>query len=99
MFSDGYKVQYYAQKMFRKYTSGSSGMPATIYWDYNDYYCSLSMLWRKRYTYYGIRPSDKVIKFELFAFNCKYKDNDVYYGTEQGNILQINHVLFLMRAI
>ena len=34
-------------------TSGSSGQPLKVYWDTNDYYTSISCLWRRRYSYYA----------------------------------------------
>lgn len=90
MFSDGYKRMFYAQKLLRKYTSGSSGIPITIYWDLNDYYKSMSTLWRKRYAHYGVKANDRVVKFELLAFECQNDNNKVFHIIENRNTLQIN---------
>ena len=65
MFSDGYKSKYFDQQLRRQSSSGSSGTPVNVYWDYNDWYSSNMSLWRKRLQWYGIKPSDKYCVFTL----------------------------------
>ena len=55
MFSDGYKSKYFNQQLRRQSSSGSSGMPVNVYWDYKDWYASNMSLWRKRRS-----PSGKI---------------------------------------
>ena len=57
MFSDGYKSKYFNQQLRRQSSSGSTGMPVNVYWDYKDWYASNMCLWRKRLELHGIRPS------------------------------------------
>ena len=71
MFSDGYKSKYFNQQLRRQSSSGSSGVPVNVYWDYKDWYASNMSLWRKRLQWYGIHPSDKYVMFTLNAFNIK----------------------------
>lgn len=59
MFSDGYKTKYFNQQLRRQSSSGSTGVPVNVYWDYKDWYASNLCLWRKRQEWYGIRPSEK----------------------------------------
>lgn len=90
MFSDGYKSKYFNQQLRRQSSSGSSGMPVNVYWDYKDWYASNMSLWRKRLQWYGIHPSDKYVMFTLNAFNVKNDGETVYYIKEPENILSIN---------
>lgn len=90
MFSDGYKSKYFNQQLRRQSSSGSSGVPVNVYWDYKDWYASNMSLWRKRLQWYGIKPSDKYVMFTLNAFNVKNDGETVYYIKEPANILSIN---------
>lgn len=90
MFSDGYKSKYYNQQLRRQSSSGSSGIPVNVYWDYTDWYVSNMSLWRKRLQWYGIKPSDKHVLFTLNAFNVNSDSETVYYIKEPANILSIN---------
>lgn len=90
MFSDGYKSKYFDQQLRRQSSSGSSGTPVNVYWDYNDWYSSNMSLWRKRLQWYGIHPRDKYVIFTLNAFNAKNDGNTVYYVKKPENILSIN---------
>ncbi len=90
MFSDGYKSKYFNQQLRRQSSSGSSGVPVNVYWDYKDWYASNMSLWRKRLQWYGIKPSDKYVIFTLNAFNIKNDGETVYYIKEPANILSVN---------
>lgn len=90
MFSDGYKAKYFNQQLRRQTSSGSSGIPVNVYWDFNDSYVSNISLWRKRFQWYGIRPNDKYIMFTLSAINVKSEGDPVYYKNRFSNILSVN---------
>lgn len=90
MFSDGYKSKYFNQQLRRQSSSGSSGVPVNVYWDYKDWYSSNMSLWRKRLQWYGIHPSDKYVIFTLNAFNIKNDGETVYYIKKHANILSVN---------
>ena len=90
MFSDGYKSKYFNQQLRRQSSSGSSGVPVNVYWDYKDWYASNMSLWRKRLQWYGIHPNDKYIMFTLNAFNMVSDGETVYYINDPENILSIN---------
>lgn len=91
MFSRGYRTKYFAQLLLRRSSSGTSGVPINVYWDQNDWCISNVSLWRRRFSYYGISPSDKYIKFELNAFGIAGKDDNIYCTTiGSDNILSIN---------
>lgn len=90
MFSDGYKSKYFNQQLRRQSSSGSSGVPVNVYWDYKDWYASNMSLWRKRLQWYGIHPSDKYVMFTLNAFNIKNDGETVYYINDPANILSVN---------
>lgn len=90
MFSDGYKAKYYNQQLRRQSSSGSSGVPVNVYWDYKDWYASNMSLWRKRLQWYGVKPSDKYVMFTLNTFDIMNNGETVYYMKEPENILSIN---------
>lgn len=90
MFSDGYKSKYFSQQLHRQSSSGSSGMPVNVYWDYKNWYVSNMALWRKRFDWYGISPKDKCVKFTLSAINCEHDGDTVRFIKEPENILSIN---------
>lgn len=90
MFSDGYKSKYFNQQLRRQSSSGSTGMPVNVYWDYKDWYASNMCLWRKRLELHGIRPSDKYVLFTLSAFNMQNDDESVCYIKQSDNILSTN---------
>lgn len=89
MFSDGYKSKYFNQQLRRQSSSGSTGMPVNVYWDYKDWYASNMCLWRKRWEWYGIKPNDKCLMFTLNSFGIKNSDQIFYINVTQ-NILSIN---------
>ena len=90
MFSDGYDVKYFYQQLHRQFSSGSSGIPVNVYWDYQDLYASNLSLWRKRKRFYGVLPSDKQISFNLHAFGDNSTTNSLYYKLVSPNILLVN---------
>ncbi len=90
MFSDGYKTKYFNQQLRRQSSSGSSGVPVNVYWDYKDWYASNMSLWRKRLQWYEIKPSDKYVMFTLNAFNIKSNDDSIFYINERPNVLLVN---------
>lgn len=90
MFSDGYKSKYYNQQLKRQSSSGSTGMPVNVYWDYKDWYASNMSLWRMRWEWYGIKPSDKYVMFTLNIFNMNDDAETIYHIKEANNVLAIN---------
>lgn len=90
MFSDGYRTKYFNQQLRRQSSSGSSGMPVNVYWDYKDWYASNMSLWRKRWQWHGIKPSDKYVMFTLNAFDKKADGRTIFYVQEPSNLLLIN---------
>lgn len=89
MFSDGYKSKYFNQQLRRQASSGSTGMPVNVYWDYRDWYASNLCLWRKRQKWYGIKPSDKCVMFTLNSFGIQGSDQ-IFHINATRNILSIN---------
>lgn len=90
MFSDGYKSGYFNQQLRRQSSSGSSGIPVNVYWDYKDWYASNMPLWRKRLQWYGIHPNDKYVLFTLNAFDLTPSKEIVYYVNAPSNVMQVN---------
>lgn len=90
MFSDGYKSKYYSQKLRRQVSSGSSGTPVTVYWDECDWYASNLSLWRKRWEWYSIKPSDKHIMFTLNSFGVKSDGETLLCTYDPSGILWVN---------
>lgn len=90
MFSDGYKARYYNQQLIRQSSSGSSGIPVNVYWDYKDWYASNLSLWRRRLQWYGIKPSENYVKFTLNVYNIKNDSETIYYIQDPANILTVN---------
>ncbi|MBR6559057.1 MAG: AMP-binding protein [Clostridia bacterium] len=90
MFSDGYKSKYYNQRLRRQSSSGSSGMPVNVYWDYKDWYVSNLSVWRLRHKWYGISPNDKCVMFTLNVFNIQNDGDTVYYLTNPSSVLFVN---------
>lgn len=90
MFSDGYKSKYFNQQLRRQSSSGSSGVPVNVYWDYKDWYASNMPLWRKRLQWYGIHPNDKYVLFTLNAFDLTPSKEIVYYVNAPSNVMQVN---------
>lgn len=89
MFSDGYKSKYFNQQLRRQASSGSTGVPVNVYWDYRDWYASNMSLWRKRWRWYGIKPGDKYISFELQSADNSTTEG-VQYANASKNVLNIN---------
>lgn len=90
MFSSGYKTRYTNQELRRQVSSGSSGVPVNVYWDYKDWYASNMSLWRKRLQWYGIRPSERYVMFTLNSFDVKTDNDIVYYTKKYDNVLTVN---------
>ena len=93
MFSDGYKSKYFSQQLRRQFSSGSSGVPITVYWDYRDYSASIISLWRKRKAFYDITSIDKVVKFTMFDVSSTLPDTaKLEYYYESQAILNVNRL-------
>lgn len=90
MFSDGYKAKYFNQQLRRQSSSGSSGVPVNVYWDYKDWYASNKILWKKRLDWYGIYSNDRYVIFTLNAFNVQNESESVFYRIDPQNILTVN---------
>ena len=98
MFSDGYMTKYSNQQLYRRSSSGSSGVPVNVYWDYKDLYATSMALWRKRRKWYGIKANDKGVILSLSSFNLKADSEMVYYLNEPSNMLYINISLIQSEA-
>lgn len=61
--SDSYKHK--VNELFITHSSGSTGVPITVYWDHSDYLVSMRTLWERRRKYYGITPLSKKIQFTM----------------------------------
>lgn len=90
MFSDGYKSKYFNQQLRRQSSSGSTGMPVNVYWDYKDWYASNMCLWRKRLEWYGIHPNDKCVVFTLAAINCEHEGQTLRFINKPDSMLSLN---------
>lgn len=90
MFSSGFKSKFFNQELLRQSSSGTSGVPVNVYWDYKDWYASNMSLWRKRSKWYEIYPTDKCVIFTLHAFNIKNEGDKLYYIKEPENLLSVN---------
>lgn len=93
MFSKGYKSKFFSQQLRRQSSSGTSGVPVNVYWDYKDYNASMLSLWRLRMKYYDILPYDKVMKFTLpNAEDKSFKDESLKYYMESNSIMNISRL-------
>ena len=91
MFSDGYESKYFFQQLHRQTSSGSSGIPINVYWDFNNLYASNLSLWRKRKKYYSIKPNDKYVIFNLFFFDSDItQEESLYYDKSIPNVMLVN---------
>ncbi len=90
MFSEGYKSKYFNQSLYRKSSSGSSGVPVNVYWDYSDYYRSNINLWRLRTKFYRIEPSSKKALFALSNYMPFYATKKLSMYNINKNVLNIN---------
>ena len=61
-----YDTQYDRAIIFCKMNPGTSEMN----WDYKDWHASNMALWRKRYQWYNIKPTDRQGMFTLNAFGA-----------------------------
>lgn len=90
MFSDGGKVKYFNEILIRQNSSGSSGIPINVYWEYKDWYASNMSLWRKRLQWYGIKPKDKYVMFTLNSFDITTNDETFFYRNFPVNKMSVN---------
>ena len=90
MFSDGYKSKYYGEQLRRQSSSGSTGIPVNVYWDYVDWYSSNMCLWRIRRKRFGIKPSDKYCVFTLNALGITPENGKLYFINRPDNLLSFN---------
>lgn len=90
MFSEGYKTKYFNQQLKRQSSSGSTGIPVNVYWDYREWYASNLSLWRVRSKMYGIKPSDKVVTFTMASIDIHNISENVNYLQSDTNIMTFN---------
>ncbi|MCD7782550.1 MAG: hypothetical protein LUI15_01415 [Firmicutes bacterium] len=96
MFSDGYKSKYYNQQLKRQSSSGSTGIPVSVFWERDDYALSMLPLWRARRDLHGILPSDKVMKFITSDIGGNFGGgNRPQYYFESKNILNVKRASLL----
>lgn len=89
MFSDGYKSKYLNYQLRQHSSSGTSGIPVSVYWDPIDYRKSTLSLWRKRREWYGITASDRYVTFTL-PYDRGNKTPEKVFYFEIDNQLLIN---------
>jgi Coenzyme F390 synthetase len=65
LFSDGYKAKHLHFQLRRNSSSGTNGMPVSVYWTPDDYRKSMMSIWRKRQKWYGISSTDRFVTFTL----------------------------------
>jgi len=106
MFSNGYLAKYNTMALRRHSTSGSSGIPVNVYWDYPDYHRSMLTLWRRRAQYYGIRPNDKSVNIEFTTLDSTlgsekilYKPNEHMMQIAASQLLTESNIIKAMDAI
>lgn len=90
MFSEGYKTKYYNQQLRRQSSSGSSGMPINVYWDYKDWYASNMSLWRNRLRWYDVHPNDNYVIFTLNSSSVKNDSKSISFVKLSANVLSVN---------
>lgn len=90
MFSNGYQSDYYNQKLKHQSSSGSTGTPINVYWDYKGWYISNLSLWRQRKLNYGIKPNDRYISFSLSYIGINKDSDEIFYTNYSENELSIN---------
>lgn len=90
MFSDGYDIKYMSNALLQQSSSGTSGIPIYVYWDYNHYFDSVKSLWKKRLKYYGVHIHNRYVKFTLSTSNNIVDKQDIYSKKEAEHILNIN---------
>ena len=83
IFSDGFQSEYFLQKLRRQISSGTSGVPLSVYWNPQAYWRSILSLWRKRLLWYGIFPNDKYVRFTLQVLDEKRIKSGLF--CEEGN--------------
>ena len=79
MFSEGMYEKYYVKKLRHFQSSGSSGVPIDIYWDFSDYNKSMIEIWRFRKKYHSISPSSKKISFIYINDKPVSEPRKMYY--------------------
>ena len=89
MFSEGYRSKYFYKQLRRQSSSGSSGIPVSVYWDHDDYFLSMLPLWRKRFKYYNIRPLDHYVQFLWCIDDATRYRGKIYQVDDSRNILSV----------
>lgn len=90
MFSNGFKNSFFYSHLKRQSSSGSSGIPVNVYWDYGDYYASNIMIWHKRKEHFGVNLYDRQVVFGLTNSDLVGSADDLYYTNEPNNVLNIS---------
>ena len=88
--SGAYIDKKYMNTLIRQFSSGTTGVPVTTFWDPIQYDKSILNIWRRRKKYYGISPTDKYVRFNLKYYNSLQTDKLYYIKNE--NILSINRL-------
>lgn len=93
LLSDNYKGMAF-DALLRRTTSGSSGMPISVYWDKADYVRSTMSLWRFRKKYYNISPNSKQLNFTLNQYQITHKITGLEYAISK-NVISFSRSSFL----
>lgn len=89
---------YYANKLIRTRTSGSTGKYMEIYWKKSDFTRSMLPLWVLRKKYYGIKPDDKMcFFFTIMEIGDRDKDkviqgNQIGYSKSNLSMERLNEI-------
>ena len=87
LFSKGYQSKYFNGDLLKQSSSGTTGQPVVVYWDYRDWFCSNLPLWRLRQKWYQILPSDKHINFCTVS---GWNDSSRISADVSSEVLEIN---------
>ena len=85
LLSDKYHGRLFDDLMVKK-TSGTSGIPVTIYWNKQDFYRSTISSWRLRKLYYSITPISRQVNFNNQIFTEIDMDNSIIFNETKNSI-------------
>ena len=89
---------YYADKLIKTRTSGSTGKYMEIFWKHTDYKKSMMPLWLLRKKYYGIEPNDKLCFFFTLGEE-KYEERNKIVENNQVGYSKSNLTMESIRDI
>ena len=88
LLSEMYHGKNYNSLLIKK-SSGTSGIPISVYWNLSDFYHSTISSWRLRKQYYSIMPTSRQVNFNIQLFNDVITNNELIYN-ETTRIISFN---------